>query len=157
MAWHSWLTVWVVSGWDSYADLWRANWFWALIITLLVWCQCAHCLLQPCCTCLKKENKMKKSLWKGGKNPYGIVSAHRGGGMERIENTMEAFKNARTQGANLLETDVFRTADNVIVCCHDQTLGRLAVSNVKVEETNYADLPAFKTSIDYFVEPGSYT
>lgn len=94
MAWHSWFSVWFLSAWDTYTDLWAGNWFWALVVTLLLWCQLSHCLLQPCCTCIKKENKLKKNLFKGGSHPWGVIAAHRGGSLERLENTLEAYKNA---------------------------------------------------------------
>jgi len=57
----------------------------------------------------------------------------------------------------LLELDVGITLDNVIVVSHDESLGRVSVSNVKILNTNYADLPAFKTTIDYSDMEGSYT
>lgn len=49
------------------------------------------------------------------------------------------------------------TADGVVVCCHDETLGRLAVSDVNISETNYADLPAFKSQVEFDIMPGAYT
>lgn len=46
--------------------------------------------------------------------------------MERAENTLAAFQNSYVNGINMMETDVFVTADDVVVCFHDKTLRRLA-------------------------------
>ncbi|MGZ8766286.1 MAG: glycerophosphodiester phosphodiesterase [Acidimicrobiia bacterium] len=48
-----------------------------------------------------------------------LVLAHRGARMEAPENTIEAFTAARTQGADGVELDVHRTADDGLVVLHD--------------------------------------
>ena len=52
------------------------------------------------------------------------VTAHRGGGDERPENTMEAFRNAVAVGADTIEFDVRSTKDHRLVVLHDRTLDR---------------------------------
>ena len=53
----------------------------------------------------------------------GILSfAWRGGPWEAPENTLAAFQNAITSGADFIECDLQKTADNVPVCFHDATV-----------------------------------
>ena len=66
-----------------------------------------------------------------------LVIAHRGASANRPENTLEAFTEARFQGADWVELDVRRSADGVLVVHHDAHLadGRL------IRETSARDLP----------------
>ena len=50
--------------------------------------------------------------------------AHRGGPVYNPENTMTAFQYAIEAGANLLEFDVQRTMDDILVVIHDETVDR---------------------------------
>lgn len=54
--------------------------------------------------------------------PYLI--AHRGNRVLCPENTLVAFRQALTDGADILETDLHLTADNEFVCIHDATVDR---------------------------------
>lgn len=66
------------------------------------------------------------------------IWAHRGASVARRENTIEAFAEARAQGAAGVELDVRRTADRAMAIHHDAALadGRLVV------ELAARDLPA---------------
>jgi glycerophosphoryl diester phosphodiesterase len=66
------------------------------------------------------------------------VIAHRGASAAFPENTIEAFRGARSMGADGVELDVRRTADGVLAVHHDAAL---ADGRVIVELTG-ADLPA---------------
>ena len=48
------------------------------------------------------------------------VIAHRGGGDERPENTMEAFRHVVAVGADAVEFDVRSTRDHRLVVLHDR-------------------------------------
>ncbi|MEC7778667.1 MAG: glycerophosphodiester phosphodiesterase, partial [Actinomycetota bacterium] len=48
-----------------------------------------------------------------------LVVAHRGASLDRRENTVEAFEEAETQGADWVELDVRLSADGVLVVHHD--------------------------------------
>jgi glycerophosphoryl diester phosphodiesterase len=66
-----------------------------------------------------------------------LVIAHRGASAAFPENTLAAFAGAVAQGADGVELDVRRTADQRLAVAHDDALadGRVLV------ETAYADLP----------------
>jgi len=66
-----------------------------------------------------------------------LVVAHRGASHDRVENTVEAFAEARVQGAEWVELDVRLSADDVLMVHHDAhyTDGRL------VREVRAADAP----------------
>jgi len=54
-----------------------------------------------------------------GNQPRPVVIAHRGASHYHHENTMEAFVEAVDMGAEMMEFDVRRTADNILVIHHD--------------------------------------
>ncbi len=55
-----------------------------------------------------------------------LILAHRGASHDAPENTLEAFGEAVTQGADGVELDVQLCASGEVVVCHDETLERLA-------------------------------
>lgn len=77
----------------------------------------------------------------GGRHPYldhtgPIAFAHRGGGLERPENSLAAFAHAVELGYRYIETDVQLTRDGRLVVFHDERLERLTDGEGAV-----ADLP----------------
>jgi glycerophosphoryl diester phosphodiesterase len=66
------------------------------------------------------------------------IAAHRGnsGPAAPLENTIDAFRRAMQVGADLVETDVHRTADGVLVLYHDSSIDGRSIA-----KTKYADLP----------------
>ena len=72
-----------------------------------------------------------------------LVIAHRGASADQPENTLEAFTEARIQGADWVELDVRRSADGVLVVHHDALLddGRL------IRETVTDDMPGSVPSL----------
>jgi glycerophosphoryl diester phosphodiesterase len=51
-----------------------------------------------------------------------ITIAHRGDPMGHLDNTMEAFESAVLAGADMIELDLRRCHDGMVVCLHDETL-----------------------------------
>ena len=69
-----------------------------------------------------------------------IVYAHRGGGVERPENSMAAFDHAVSVGFRYLETDARLTADGVLVALHDDRLDRVSDGRGLVGELSAAEV-----------------
>ncbi|MFC0523043.1 glycerophosphodiester phosphodiesterase [Pontibacillus salicampi] len=68
------------------------------------------------------------------------IFAHRGASKIAPENTMPAFKLAKSVGAEGLETDVQLTKDNVPVLIHDETLNRTTNGNGYIKNHTYEQL-----------------
>ena len=56
----------------------------------------------------------------------------------------------------MMECDVYVTKDNVVVCCHDTRLGRIAGTENTIADYNFADLPPIRKVLDYGGYAGSY-
>jgi glycerophosphoryl diester phosphodiesterase len=69
------------------------------------------------------------------------VIAHRGASADAMENTLNAFQLAQTQGASWVEFDVKLTADDVLVVFHDDDLKRLTGVRAAMSDVAFADLP----------------
>jgi glycerophosphoryl diester phosphodiesterase len=78
--------------------------------------------------------------------PGPIAFAHRGGALETIENTMEAFTYAVNLGYRYLETDVHVTADGVVVAFHDHDLQRSCGLEGEISAYSWSDLRAAKVN-----------
>lgn len=61
--------------------------------------------------------------------------AHRGASDLEPENSLAAFELAAEHGADLVETDLWFTADGAIVCHHDATLERMTSDPRRVDQT----------------------
>lgn len=68
--------------------------------------------------------------------------AHRGGGSEAPENTLAAFSNAIANGANLVECDLRKSADDVLVCHHDTTVDRTTDGTGAIADMTIAEIKA---------------
>jgi glycerophosphoryl diester phosphodiesterase len=62
------------------------------------------------------------------------VIAHRGASADAVDNSIDAFARAIDAGADMIEFDVRRTADNVLVAFHDPTAGGVAVGRMSRAE-----------------------
>ena len=76
-----------------------------------------------------------------------LVFAHRGGSALAPENTMDAFANGLSLGADGIELDVHLSRDGVVVAHHDVTVdrttpGRGAVAALTAAELARLDVPA---------------
>lgn len=66
-----------------------------------------------------------------------LVIAHRGASTAARENTIEAFNKAIEMGADAVEFDVRRTADNVLVIHHDESV---TGSHIAIARSTYDQL-----------------
>ena len=87
---------------------------------------------------------MKPLSLPGKEKPY--LMAHRGNRVLCPENTLAAFRQALQDGADLLETDLHLTADNVFVCIHDDTLDRTTNVQGPVKDRTLAELKTISAS-----------
>lgn len=75
--------------------------------------------------------------------------AHQGySGYGATKNTLRAFKDAKKYGFDWIETDVYPTADGVMLIMHDGKVDTATETNVNVWTVNYADItsPTLKYS-----------
>jgi glycerophosphoryl diester phosphodiesterase len=72
--------------------------------------------------------------------------AHRGNRVACPENTLASFRRAVEDGADILETDLYLSADGVFVCIHDPTLERTTDGKGPVEARTLAELRALSAS-----------
>ena len=72
--------------------------------------------------------------------------AHRGNRTACPENTLASFRRALEDGADVLETDLWLSADGVFVCIHDATLDRTTDGKGPVEARTVPELKALSAS-----------
>jgi glycerophosphoryl diester phosphodiesterase len=87
-----------------------------------------------------------------------LVFAHRGGSALAPENTMDAFANGISLGADGIELDVHLSRDGVVVVHHDATVdrttaGRGAVAALTVADLARLDVPALGDVLARFRDP----
>jgi glycerophosphoryl diester phosphodiesterase len=73
-----------------------------------------------------------------------LVVAHRGCWKGAPENSLKAISDCIAMGVDVIELDVRRTADGVLVLMHDATVDRMTDGHGAVTELNYAAIRALK-------------
>ncbi|GAC1562610.1 MAG: glycerophosphodiester phosphodiesterase family protein [Herpetosiphon sp.] len=71
---------------------------------------------------------------------FPLVIAHRGASAEAPENTLKAFEVARMQGVQMIELDVRRSSDGVLVLFHDATTERWNGRPQVIQATSWSEL-----------------
>jgi len=79
--------------------------------------------------------------------PY--LMAHRGNRVLCPENTLASFKQAFKEGADILETDLHLSADDVFMCIHDATVDRTTNGSGAVAEKTLAELKQLSASYGF--------
>ena len=74
--------------------------------------------------------------------------AHRGAPRVRRENTLPAVAVAEALGADVIAVDVRRTADDVAVLLHDETLGRMWGDARRVRDVAWCDVARLGNGLD---------
>ena len=82
--------------------------------------------------------------------------AHRGGGGEKTENTLVAFRAAKKLGVDMFELDVQLTKDGEVMVCHDDSLARVCGVDDCISNCDFSDLPLCLQEIEVACEPGDY-
>lgn len=89
----------------------------------------------------------------GRTKPY--IMAHRGNRVLCPENTLSAFQKAFDEGADILETDLHLSSDDVFMCIHDATVDRTTDGKGAVRDKTLAELKqlsAFNGFTDFKAE-----
>ncbi len=81
--------------------------------------------------------------------------AHRGGVTDFPENTLYAYSEAALAGADVLEMDVYQTADNELVILHDLDVDRTTNGTGNVVDLTLAEIQALDAA--YWFVPGEGT
>ena len=86
-----------------------------------------------------------------------IMAAHRGGGYLPgfPENVIETMDNTLRFAPTLLEIDIHRTSDGVLILMHDDTLDRTTTGSGLVAETDWATIQTLY-AVDNFGNPTSF-
>ncbi|MCK5802142.1 MAG: hypothetical protein KAI66_04890 [Lentisphaeria bacterium] len=80
---------------------------------------------------------------------YNGITAFRGSSDAFPENTMAAYEEALSAGADWLQIDIRQTADGHFVACHDATTGRTADQDLVIAESTLGDLQALDFSAGF--------
>ena len=78
--------------------------------------------------------------------------SHRGGRMERDENTLIAFQQSWDAGYTGFETDVRMSKDGELFICHDHTLDRTTNGTGILEQKTAAEIKKLKTKFMIFIQ-----
>lgn len=81
--------------------------------------------------------------------PRPLVMAHRGDAVHAPENTFAAFSLALEAGADALETDLWLTSDDVLICHHDRTLERVTDCSGAIPDMTLAEIKAARVIGSY--------
>jgi glycerophosphoryl diester phosphodiesterase len=72
-----------------------------------------------------------------------MVVAHRGDWRNAPENSMPAFTNAAAMGVDVIELDLNKTKDGVIIIMHDQTIDRTTNGKGKAADYTFEEISKF--------------
>jgi len=78
--------------------------------------------------------------------------AHRGYTVLAPENSLPAFIEAGKRRMWAIETDVWKTADDILVCCHDRSLERIFGKNINIDDAAFGEIAKLKISSGYNVD-----
>ncbi|HSR30259.1 MAG TPA: glycerophosphodiester phosphodiesterase family protein [Anaerolineae bacterium] len=78
--------------------------------------------------------------------PRPYLMAHRGNRVACPENTLAAFQRAFDEGADILETDLHLTSDEVFVCIHDGTVDRTTDGSGEVADMALEQIKSLSAS-----------
>lgn len=77
-------------------------------------------------------------------SPAILIAAHRGGSLEKPENTLEALNYAIALGAEQVEFDIHLSADDVPVVHHDSTLDRMTDDGGPIRSKSWEELQTIR-------------
>lgn len=86
----------------------------------------------------------KREAWLSTDAQRVLVVAHRGCWQDTSENSIEAIHACSALGVDVIEIDVRRTSDGVLVLMHDETIDRTTDGLGKVEELTLKEIRALR-------------
>lgn len=89
-----------------------------------------------------------------GDLPQPLIIAHQGGDGLWPGNTLYAYQQAAAMGVDVLEGDLHRTKDGVIVLMHDETVDRTTNGSGLIEDMTLAELKALDAGYDWTPDDG---
>ena len=108
-------------------------------LILLIACVCAllaSCTSQPAQT---RAERIREKLLTCDESSV-IVVAHRADWRNFPENSLEAIQSAIDMGVDMLEIDVQRTMDGVLILMHDHNLDRTTTGSGNIAETTWDEI-----------------
>ena len=103
---------------------------------LLFACVCA---LLSSCTTQTRADRIRTQLLNCDESSV-IVVAHRADWRNFPENSLEAIQSSIDMGVDMLEIDVQRTKDGVLILMHDHNLDRTTTGTGNIADTNWEDI-----------------
>ena len=85
-----------------------------------------------------------------------MTVAHQGGDLLRPGNTLPAFEHALEVGADVLEMDLWETADEELVVIHDATVDRTTDGTGRVDELTLAEIRDLDAAYTWSPDGESY-
>lgn len=89
-------------------------------------------------TAKDRADKLRENLIHNPK--YVTVVAHRGDWRGAPENSLQAYQNCIEMGVDMIEIDIHKTKDGVLVIMHDETLNRTSNGKGKISEHTYSEI-----------------
>ena len=83
------------------------------------------------------------AVWEAMASDYVTVVAHRGDWRNHPENSLPAIESVIKMGVDIVEIDIKKTKDGVLVVCHDPTLDRTTTGSGKISDYTYEELLKF--------------
>ena len=108
-------------------------------VILLITCVCAllaSCTTQPAPT---RADLIRTKLLTCDESSV-IVVAHRADWRNYPENSLEAIQSSIDMGVDMLEIDVQRTQDGVLILMHDHDLNRMTNGTGNIAETTWEEI-----------------
>ena len=87
---------------------------------------------------------------------YPRIVGHRGAAALAPENTLAGFRKAAEAGAEMVELDAKLSADGIVICHHDNVLGRTSTGEGPVAEQSFAALRALDAGNGQRIGPAHF-
>lgn len=120
----------------------RIHWIWAFALLLLVGSACRRNDNPVDKETSAPENKVAKAVeaLHDPNSRYVIVVSHRGDWRNYPENSIPAIESVIRMGVDMMELDLKRTKDGVLVLCHDATLDRTTTGHGLISDYTYDEI-----------------